>query len=67
ALYRDWKRSLVTQALARGEIADLAQLREIVRNSFPLIVFQPKDTSLWDEKYQLYQSLKNRQETPSDR
>ncbi|HOL67220.1 MAG TPA: FGGY-family carbohydrate kinase, partial [bacterium] len=59
--------NILTQALARGEIADLAQLREIVRNSFPLIVFQPKDTSLWDEKYQLYQSLKNRQETPSDR
>ncbi|HPP12031.1 MAG TPA: FGGY-family carbohydrate kinase, partial [bacterium] len=59
--------NILTQALARGEIADLAQLREIVRNSIPLIVFQPKDTSLWDEKYQLYQSLKNRQETPSDR
>jgi len=51
--------NILTQALSQKEISDIAQLREIVRNSFPLIIYQPKDTSLWDEKYQVYKNLKN--------
>ncbi|MCM8757141.1 MAG: rhamnulokinase, partial [Candidatus Omnitrophica bacterium] len=50
--------NVLVQALARREIADLSQLREITRDSFPLSVFKPKDTGLWEEKYQIYCQLK---------
>ena len=51
--------NILTQALSKKEISDVSQLREIIRNSFPLIIYQPKETSLWEEKYQVYKKLKN--------
>ena len=39
------------QAKATGQIQSLAQVREIVRNSFDLKEYQPQDVSLWDEQY----------------
>ena len=50
--------NLLVQAIGDNEISDISQLREIVRNSFPLIVFQPKDTSNWEESYEKYKKLK---------
>jgi rhamnulokinase len=47
----------LVQAMANKEISDISQLREIVRKSFPLFVYQPKDTSLWDENYEKYKGL----------
>jgi len=49
--------NLLVQAMANKEISDVPQLREIVRKSFPLFVYQPKDTSLWDENYEKYKML----------
>jgi rhamnulokinase len=49
--------NLLVQAMANKEISDISQLREIVRKSFPLFVYQPKDTSLWDENYEKYKGL----------
>ncbi|HRR95905.1 MAG TPA: rhamnulokinase family protein [Candidatus Ratteibacteria bacterium] len=50
--------NLLVQAIGDNEISDVSQLREIVRNSFPLIVFQPRDTSNWEESYEKYKKLK---------
>ncbi len=51
--------NVLIQALARKEIAELSELRTVSRSSFPLIIFQPKETSAWDEKYLSYQALKS--------
>ena len=58
--------NLLVQAMSEGEISDIYQLREIVRNSFPLIIYQPQDTSLWDEKYWIYKDLKRYSEGDSE-
>jgi rhamnulokinase len=41
--------NIITQALATGEIASVAEGREIIRNSFPLITYQPKNRDAWQE------------------
>jgi rhamnulokinase len=43
--------NILMQAKATGQIQSLAQVREIVRNSFDLKEYQPQDASLWDEQY----------------
>ncbi|MCD6408088.1 rhamnulokinase [bacterium] len=50
--------NILIQSLSKGMISDISQLREIVRNSFPLVVYQPQNTSLWDENYEKYKKLK---------
>jgi rhamnulokinase len=43
--------NLLIQAKATGQIKNLAELRKIVRNSFELKEYQPREFSLWDEQY----------------
>jgi rhamnulokinase len=43
--------NILMQAKATGQIQSLAQVREIVSNSFDLKEYQPQDVSLWDEQY----------------
>jgi len=43
--------NILMQAKATGQIKSLVELRQIVRNSFELKEYQPKETSLWEEKY----------------
>jgi len=50
--------NILVQILSTEGISDIFKLREIVRNSFPLIVYQPKDTSIWEEKYFVYKKIK---------
>jgi sugar (pentulose or hexulose) kinase len=40
------------QNKAAGQIKTLAELRNIVRNTFELKEYQPQEASLWDEQYQ---------------
>jgi len=49
--------NLLVQAMANKDISDVPQLRDVVRKSFPLFVYQPKDTSRWDEVYEKYKGL----------
>jgi rhamnulokinase len=46
--------NLLVQAMAIGEIKSLAAARAIVRSSFPVRTFEPKDASRWDEAYERY-------------
>ena len=41
-----------------GEIVSLAEGREIVRNSFAVETYEPKETEAWDEAYKRYKILK---------
>ncbi|HNS32969.1 MAG TPA: rhamnulokinase family protein [bacterium] len=51
--------NLLVQAMAKKDISDISQLRTVVRNSFPLFVYQPKETALWDQHYETYKKLKD--------
>jgi rhamnulokinase len=43
--------NLAVQALAAGDVADIAQAREVIRNSFPVDEYEPRDTAAWDDAY----------------
>jgi rhamnulokinase len=51
--------NILTQAMARGELKNLAEIRQIVRASFPLETFEPKPSSraAWDAAYEKFLSL----------
>ena len=50
--------NLLMQAIAAGEVADLAQAREIVRASFPVQYFEPTQArDAWDEAYATFCAL----------
>lgn len=44
--------NLLTQAMALGDIADLDQLRQVVRNSETVNTWEPHHTQAWEEAYQ---------------
>jgi sugar (pentulose or hexulose) kinase len=51
--------NLMMQAIAAGEVADLAQAREVVRNSFALKTYEPtSDREAWDAAFDKFCSLK---------
>jgi rhamnulokinase len=43
--------NVLMQAIARGEIADLAEARQVVRQSFDVITFAPRFVAGWDDAY----------------
>lgn len=43
--------NLLVQAMAAGDIGSLSEARSIVRQSFPLRVFEPQNHRQWDEAY----------------
>jgi len=50
--------NILVQAMAFGRVSSLEQLREVVRRSFSLNLYQPRHTSDWDEKYIRYAKMK---------
>ncbi|MHC4118820.1 MAG: rhamnulokinase [Planctomycetota bacterium] len=44
--------NVLMQAIAAGQINSLAEGREIVRNSFQLEEYEPKETSAWRQRYE---------------
>jgi rhamnulokinase len=48
--------NILMQAKAAGQIKSLAELREIVRNSFELKEYEPQDSKLWDKQYEKIKS-----------
>ena len=49
--------NILIQALALGHLHSLAALRQVVRDSFPVTVYQPKDLSAWQEAKERFQKL----------
>jgi sugar (pentulose or hexulose) kinase len=45
--------NILMQAKATGQIKNLAEARKIVRNSFDLQEYKPKDTSTWQQRYEI--------------
>ena len=48
--------NILMQAKATEQIKSLAEIREIVRNSFELKEYQPKDSELWNQQYEKIKS-----------
>jgi rhamnulokinase len=46
--------NLLMQAYAKKEIQTLKQLRKIVRNSFPIKRYEPKNILDWQQAYKSY-------------
>ena len=50
--------NLMVQVKSTGEIKDLAQMRQVIRNSFDVESYQPQDASVWAEQFERYLSTK---------
>ncbi|MBQ9703480.1 MAG: rhamnulokinase [Clostridia bacterium] len=49
--------NIAMQAISSGEIKDVAQAREVIRNSFDIKVYEPHHTAEWEEAYQRYLAI----------
>jgi rhamnulokinase len=49
--------NLAMQAVAQGAIGSIAQAREIIRHSFEVQEYRPKQPKVWDEAYGRFQKL----------
>jgi rhamnulokinase len=49
--------NILVQALALGHLKSAAELRQVVRNSFPFKVYQPHDPALWKQALQKFEKL----------
>jgi len=49
--------NLMVQAMAGGEVASLEDARCIIRQSFELQVYEPKETDRWEEAYEHYRTI----------
>jgi rhamnulokinase len=50
--------NLLVQALALGHLKDLAELRAVVRRSFPVETFKPAGHAAWDAAYKRFGALR---------
>lgn len=50
--------NVAVQAVATGVLDSLAAARKLIRQSFELVTYQPKDTVRWDEAYQKFQKIR---------
>ncbi len=46
--------NIMAQLISLGEVKDLAHAREIVRNSFEIGSYYPKNADVWQDKYEYY-------------
>ncbi len=49
--------NILIQALALGHLDDLAALRETVRASFPIKIYEPRDHDAWNKAYERFLQL----------
>ncbi|MFC4778661.1 rhamnulokinase family protein [Paenibacillus sp. GCM10023252] len=43
--------NLVVQWIAAGELADIWEARRVIRDSFPITVYEPEDSDTWEDAY----------------
>jgi rhamnulokinase len=49
--------NILMQALGRGQLASIADLRAVVAHSFPVKVYEPRDTAPWPEAMEKFNGL----------
>ena len=52
--------NILVQAIAVGAIKSLDEAREVVRNSFDVKTYEPRETKKWDEAYERFRGIVNR-------
>jgi rhamnulokinase len=52
--------NILMQAKALGQLQNLSQIRQIVRNSFELREYHPENSQMWEEQYQHFQKIKSK-------
>ncbi len=52
--------NFMVQARTAGEVDSLAEIRDVVRRSFEMQTFEPKNTTEWDDANQTFRKLLNR-------
>ena len=53
--------NIMMQAVAAGAVSSIAEAREVIRNSFPVVEYHPQDCDIWDEAYQRFLAIIRRQ------
>ena len=46
--------NLMIQAMALGQVKDLSEIRQVIKESFPTIDYAPEDVEQWDDAYQRF-------------
>ena len=49
--------NIAMQTIATGELKDIYEARDIVRNSFEIKVYEPEHNSAWDDAYQRFLNI----------
>src|SRR5581483_2164864 len=49
--------NLLVQALALGELSSLTEARQVVRDSFPLVTYEPASSQAWREARERFAAL----------
>jgi len=49
--------NVMMQAVATGEVGSIAEAREVIRNSFDVEQYEPRDTAAWDQAYEKFQKV----------
>jgi len=50
--------NIMMQVKASGGVKDMAQMRDVIRGSFAVESYEPKEADIWDEQYQRYLAIK---------
>lgn len=53
--------NLLVQLIALGEIENVQQARQVIRNSLPITTYQPQNSDRWAEAYQQFLSITQQQ------
>lgn len=49
--------NIMVQVMALGEVKTLSDIRQVVRESFPITEYEPKDCEMWDEAYENFKKI----------
>ena len=49
--------NLLVQAMGLGYYDTLGQIRQVVRNSFEVVRYEPQDRALWSEGYERFSEI----------
>jgi len=49
--------NIMVQAMAAGKVNSRSAIREIIRNSFPVKMYEPSDTSVWEDAYEKFRKI----------
>jgi rhamnulokinase len=49
--------NIIIQAIGAGQLKDHAEARQVIRNSFPVTVVEPKSRDGWDAAYEKFQRI----------